>query len=152
MNKPKRRFTKEQLMFAAELIVSAAIDRIDSALPNLTENGINKDDLADWKKNKNSRLCYIDGAMQTAGMGLAVLYAQLMDDGLGVGDAIEAAKLDKVVEIFIKARTSGTAKLTPKGNPAAGWRDPTYPDIYTVAKRFVEKMFFDDSGPYNAAK
>lgn len=84
------RFDRPQLVYLADIILSSALDRIESGLPTA---GL------DWA----DRLCicqgsdpcsfseYERGTLEMAGMALACLYASLTGDGLGIGDALVCA-------------------------------------------------------------
>lgn len=89
MYKSTRKFSKDQLIFVVQVMLEAALDRIQNGLP----------DSISWKERMElveggdpMSLCgWERGALETGGMGLAVLYAQLTNDGLGIGDALSSA-------------------------------------------------------------
>lgn len=124
MYKGKKKFTKKQVLFMVEVALSAACDRIDSCIPSC----ISKDE---YEKNKESIDSYIHGAIETAGMNIAIIYAQLTDDGIGIGDAITLIKFDKVIERFVKSRLKH------------GELKNDYPNCEKLAKKYVEFVFDD---------
>jgi hypothetical protein len=143
-------FTREQLVFTAEAILIAALDRIESGLPDVIALGDRKDlaggnppeELNSWDR----------GALETAGMALAVYYANLTDDGLGIGDALVCAgDFDSQVEKFVKDcwEDEGKAILKKLADHRAKKQSfqmksvypKSYPDCHKHAEAFVEKCF-----------
>ena len=124
-------FEREQLIFVCEAALAAAFNRIESALPDTIP-------LEEYEAQKDSIKSWIMAAKETAGMFLAILWAQLNDDGLGAGDALQVCGMDEAVEVFVKERTDPNwPGMTSEG-------DLVHPDCRPLAKRFVEKMFDED--------
>jgi len=121
MYKGKARFTKEQTIFVAQVIIAAAIDRVESCVPPCTPAN-------EWEPRGDELRSYVSGATETAGMGLAVLYAQLSGDGLGISDAIDLIGLDKELDHFIDARILKD--------------DYPEPDSRKLAEAFVNKAWY----------
>ena len=72
-------FTREQISFVAEKILAAAFDRIESCIPDTIP-------LAEYQQHRESIDHAISMAMDTAGMALAILFAQTTGEGMGVWD------------------------------------------------------------------
>lgn len=120
MYKGQARWTKEQVIFACQVCIAAALDRIDSCLPPCTP--ADEYDAArfdDW----------IRSACETAGMGLGIIFAQLNDqgEGLAICDALSIIGFEKVVEGFIDARLHDDKAPEP--------------DSRRLAELFVNKTF-----------
>ena len=65
-------------------------------------------------------------------MALAVLYAQLTEDGIGVGDINEMLEIDTQVKKFIKKTLKYDYKV--KG-------DKICPDMTATAQKYVKELF-----------
>ncbi len=76
MKKPTPKLIRSQLVFAAECIIAAAIDRADG------ERGDNLRKIAEGSET------YVNGAIECAGMALAILAAQVTGEGVGINDAL----------------------------------------------------------------
>lgn len=144
------KFTREQLRFFAEVILISAVDRIESGMPTSGiawadrlqyVNGIDTDakSLTAWDR------C----ALETTGMSLAVLYAQLTGDGLGIYDALACAgRFDKAVTDWVELtwKDQGvvvTERIKSLGN--GGWQIEqaytNFPDCRKHAVEFVDSVF-----------
>lgn len=147
MYKGKEKFTKDQLVFIVEAAIVAALDRIESALPSAglkpkerkeMMNLIKPTELGAWDR----------AALETCGMNLGVLYAQLTDDGLGVGDAIDFIpngckhSIRSLAESFVKKSIKRYPKI-----PKVGER--ITPNVHPLAKDWVKDMFEDYLAPKN---
>jgi hypothetical protein len=126
MYKGNARFTKEQVIFMAQVIIAAAVDRVESACPPCTPAN-------EWEPRGDELRTWCRAVTETAGMGLAVLYAQLSGDGLAICDAIAIIDLDKELDHFIDARILD--------------QDYPEPDTRKLAEKFVNKAF---GGPWFA--
>lgn len=145
-----KRFDREQLVFIVEVALVSALDRIESGMPTSGidwkerlhyANGIDKDakSLTSWDRS----------AMETAGMALGVLYAQLTDDGLGIGDALACAgRFDKAVEEWVELTWADEGKavytrLQSFGRDGYQIKDAytNYPDCNKHAEAFVDEVF-----------
>lgn len=127
MYRGTRKFDREQLIFVIEAALCGAFDRIESCLPDTIT-------LAEFNKHKDGINSWVMAAKETAGMTIAVLWAQLNDDGLGIGDALGVMGFEKEVDDFIAERTD------PKW---AGLKkdDKSHPDCRLFAEKFVDEMF-----------
>lgn len=127
----KKRFDRDQLVFVVEVILASAMDRIDSVMPYNFDLGL----WCRWEDFKNSKQlqAHCSGAMETAGMALAVLYAQLTDDGLAICDALEISGMYKAVDKFRRERQRPSFHLKPG--------QLVTPNMHSLAEKFVSKMF-----------
>jgi len=138
MYRGKRRFSREQLIFVVQVILCSATDRVDACLP--TSSGL----------KMTADLTFIAGATEAAGMGLAVLYAQLTGDGLGIGDALAIAENfdEKLHHLYEEAwkrpeyynkRAEVPADST--GITFAEIYEGLWPDERKIAETFVSEVF-----------
>lgn len=110
-----RKFSKEQVIFMVEVHLTAAIDRAEAVRPIP-----GPDDEREQAKSYG----YLDGVADTAGMGLATIYAQLTDDGMAIQDALEHINFESVIQSY-----------------ASQFGEPEQPDCHKLAEDFVEKVF-----------
>jgi len=122
-----KRFDREQLIFVVEAMLCGALDRIESAIPDTIS-------LDEYNQHEDSIKSWVMAAKETAGMSLAVLWAQLNDDGVGIGDALHVLDFDKVVADFVAERTDPKWAGLKKG-------DKVHPDCRPLAEKFVNVMF-----------
>jgi hypothetical protein len=85
------RFTREQAELVVDAILCGAVDQIQSSLPPV----IDREEGLSRRAELGS---YVQGVVNTTGGQLAVLFARLTGEGMGVGDysqfaAFEAAAL-----------------------------------------------------------
>jgi len=146
-----KRFDREQLVFFAEAVLCSALDRIESGMPT---SGI------DWKERLHYENC-IDqnaktltswdrGALETAGMALAVFYAQLTGDGLAICDALACAdSFDDAVEQWVETTWADEGEAVRKriDDLCSSQHWPisnayvNYPDCRRHAEAFVDRVF-----------
>lgn len=127
MYQGNKKFDREQLVFMAEVILGSALDRIESVMPdNIT--------FKEYELHEDEINTAIDLVTATAGMGLAVLFAQLNDEGLGVADALSVINFHKIVADFVEER------IDPNW-PGLKPGDRYLPDCRPYAEKFVDKMF-----------
>jgi len=89
--KGEEKFTREQLVFFVECSLISVIDSIDHGLPHSAE----------WEErvecNRPRDPCalsdYETGALESAGMAIAILYADLTGDGISYGDVLECTRV-----------------------------------------------------------
>jgi hypothetical protein len=146
-----KRFDGEQLVFMVETVLIGALDRIQAGLPDSTN----------WKdRTANNQTAqavswYEHGALEAAGMTLAVLYAQLTDDGLAIGDALTCADNfleacenlvqkswydeGEAVQTAVKAMTPGMSYPEMYNRVYPG----IWPDTRKHAEAFVDRVFKD---------
>lgn len=143
-------FDREQLVFMVDTILIGALDRIESGLPTSSVS---------YKERKEqlhpsppaSMSWYERGALEAAGMSLGVLYAQLTDDGLGIGDALHCAdKFDEACENLVHDTWIDEGKAVIDAEKARLGTQYTveevyanYPDTRKHAESFVDKVFSD---------
>ena len=118
-------FTRQQIAFVADKILSAALDRIEACIPDTIP-------LAEYQEHRESIDHAISMAMDTAGMALAILFAQTTGEGMGVWDWAGSEEFRDTCARFVQERT---APDWPGLKPG----DKCYPDT----KRFAE-MFADE--------
>lgn len=144
----KTRFDREQLIFMVETILIGALDRIESSLP--TSGAKFKDRQTQLHPSPPTDLSWYErGALEAAGMSLAVLYAQLTNDGLGIGDALYCAgSFNEACEKLVFNTWIDEGKAVIKAEKAR--RNtvytidkvyPNYPDTRKHAEAFVNKVF-----------
>ena len=138
-----KKFTKSQLIFATETILIGALDRIASGLPDQVSY--------EARFNAQKLSSYDKGALEGAGMSLAVLYAQLTDDGLGIGDALMCAgKFNEACELLVATAWENNGehvKKTESKLHGTQYRQEdlyqNYPDAHKHAETFVKNVFSD---------
>lgn len=126
MYRGTRSFDREQLVFVVDTILTAAVDRIEACLPPT----VPKDD---YEKHKEDIHHWKNSAEEVAGMGLAILYAQLTDDGIGAGDVLDILSFREFIDDLVLERTANGAQVTPDGF--------CMPDCRQMAERFVDDLF-----------
>jgi hypothetical protein len=145
-----QKFTREQLVFVAEAILAAAVDRIEGGMPTSDVTWEERLKVVGGDAEAAGRLTsYDQGVLETTGMALAVLYAQLTGDGLGIGDALgEADRFEQAVENWVHTawRDKGEAVAArierfhgTTWNIADAYAN--YPDCRRHAKAFVDNVF-----------
>jgi stage V sporulation protein SpoVS len=118
-----KKFTRKQLVFVVEAVLSGVSDVVHSSLPPvipLDEAVARKDEIRAMAR----------GALNAAAQTLPVLYAQLNDDGLGRGDFPQFVELEDMVEEYIDTHTR------PGFDP-----DAFFPDTRPLAESFVDDFF-----------
>jgi len=145
----KRPMDKEQLIFAADVILAGVLDVITSGLPD----SISAKDRASFGGHLGDLTTYDTGALNAAGMSLAVLFAQYnyKGEGLGVSDALVCAGgFDDVVRQFVaeawQNEGQDTLSRKEKLGDSYSMNDlyPNYPDIRKHAEAFVNEVFTED--------
>ncbi len=121
MYKGDKKFDREQLVFMSELVFSGVRDAIESALPPAI--GVDE-----FKEREVEIKEYICGATNTVAMSLAVMYAQLNDDGLGRGDFRQFEQFEKMVDDYITECVDGNS---------SGW----FPSTRPLSESFVDQYF-----------
>ena len=122
----KTKFNREQLIFIVEAALTAAFDRIECVFTA---------DLSEYEfKMQEKRInIWIDGAKETAGLTIAIFYAQLCDDGLAVGDALEVSGMNEAVSKFLDIKVKEIKEAEEKREFP--------PDCRPMAEKFVNEMF-----------
>ena len=102
-------FTREQIAFVAEKILAAAFDRIESCIPDTIP-------LAEYQQRRESIDHAISMAMDTAGMALAILFAQTTGEGMGVWDWAGSEEFrDTSCTVCPRTHRPGLAGLESRG-------------------------------------
>ena len=127
MYKGTRKFDREQLVFMVDVILCSAMDRIGSSLPDEVP-------LDEYYEHEKEIEAWINSAIETAGMGMAVLCAQLTGEGLGIGDALDIIGFDMFVRDFKIER------LNPNWEGLKAGELHT-PDCRSLAEKFVNEVF-----------
>jgi len=127
MYRGTRKFDREQLVFMVDVILDSAMDRIATALPDEL-------DFETCNMNMKSVDAWIISATETAGTGMAVLYAQLTGEGIGIGDCLSFSRFETFVQYFKEKRLDPNWTGLNNG-------DPFIPDCRKLAENFVDEMF-----------
>lgn len=148
MYKGSEEFSREQLIFIAELILASAVEEIDCGLPtsiSLKERqgycGENEiDELTAWDR----------GILSQAGMSLAILYAQLTGDGMGSGDSLVVAdnfyeQVKGMVKISWQDQGKAVRAAMDKAEKEQGYYQissvlPNYPNVRQCADKFADAI------------
>lgn len=84
-DKPKTSLSKDQIRFVIEIMLASAMDSIADAL----EERVNDDQLiAAWRSNIDILNDEEAAMVRNITWNLSILYAQIVDDGLGNGDVL----------------------------------------------------------------
>jgi hypothetical protein len=139
----KVRMDRDQVAYVAECVLTGALNMVDGGLPT----GISWDQRVVRVGLNAGRLSWYElGCLDTAGMGLSILFAQLCDDGMGAGDALMVAgDFQKAVEeLFLVAWADmGVGVLDRvrerKGSSYSfGEVFLNYPDVHEHAAKFAD--------------
>jgi hypothetical protein len=103
-------FSRDQIEFLAFYILIAALDRVESSVPDTVP-------LKHYRKHKDGCQSYASGAVEGAAFALACLFAQTIGDGMGTFDWRGSDQFLKVVEDFVAFRTSKKFKGLKVGEP-----------------------------------
>jgi len=140
----KVRMDRDQVAFVAECVLAGALDMVDGGLPT----GVSWDQrVVGAVGAKAGRLSwYESGCLDTAGMGLSILFAQLCDDGMGAGDALMVAGdfRKAVKELFLVAWEDKGVGVLGRVRERAGLAYSfgevfeNYPDVREHAGKFAD--------------
>jgi len=119
------RFTREQIAFVADKILAAALDRIESCLPDTIP-------LTEFQEHHESIDHAMSMAMDTAAMALAILFAQTTGEGMGVWDWAGSTEFRDTCARFIMERTAPNWPGLKAG-------EPCYPDTKQFAELFADE-------------
>jgi hypothetical protein len=122
-----RRFSRDQLLFVVQTIFRGAADQIQSCLPPVISIG-------EAQKRHGDLMQYIQGVVNTVGIQLPILYAQLTDDGLGAGDFPQFGDFSKMVDTYFIAQMGLDGKFN---------KDGTFPNTDDLAEDFVDEFLTD---------
>jgi hypothetical protein len=145
MYRGKEIFTREQLTFFAETVLTSALDMLDGYLPHnmsWVEYQKASEDFA--RKMPDG---YRKGIIEQAGMTLAILYAQLTGDNASVYDAlILAADFDTAVNHCFERAWADHGEAVRKEIEKSGGSFrvseviPNYPDTRYHAEAFASTI------------
>lgn len=150
----KPRMSREDAVWFAEVILASLMDRIESGLPDC----VVWQDRIDQSHMTTMKPCdltdYENGALDMAGMSLAILYAQMSGDGMSSGDALTCAgDIDDAIMEFMGKAWEGEgaafknkyAQLIQKEGgfhaPTQLYADFGWPDPAKYAEEFVKNTF-----------
>ena len=130
----KRRFTQEQVTFMAECLLLGALDMIECGLPtSITWEERNTG------KHPKALTGYEQGALESVGEALSILFAQLTRDGMGCYDALVCAgNFDDAVETMMREAWKDQGKSY--NEDPENYVIPHYPDCRKHAEDFVATM------------
>jgi hypothetical protein len=145
----EKRFDREQIVFVVECILVAALDRIADGLPDCIDYADRIAAVNGYHTDPKNLLSYEEGALESAGMALGVVYGQLTGDGLGIGDALACADhFDDACRKLVATAWAdeGLAvrqRLVHLHGQTFHRTDlyPGFPDSRRHAERFVEATF-----------
>jgi hypothetical protein len=133
-----KRFDKAQLEFIVEVMITSCIDTVESWLP-MSPAEVKDFQFTTQRIDFNQ---HVATAMEQLGWNLSILYAQVSDDGMGVGDSLEIVKLEKPLNDMIADRINKNWKGFVDGQKIHNI------DTKSLARRFVKKCFDDKPGDY----
>ena len=138
MYRGKQRFDRQQLVFVVEAALRAAWDRIDSGLPESISWSDRLAHVNELHPQANGLLVWDRAALETAGMFLGILYAQLTNEGLGIGDVLACAdRFDDVCEKLVADAWANEGR-DYVDSPSSK------PDFQAHAEVFVQETFDKD--------
>lgn len=138
-----QQFSKEQMLFVIETVLVSTLDCIENALsavidyPNISHDTVHDAMVV---------------SLETAGMTLAVFYAKITDDGLGIYDALGCAgKFNEACQKFVEVVCENRKLLNEKHREYKGtvkdfyngFKPGCYPDCKKHAKAFIKQAFGD---------
>lgn len=146
------RFSREQLLFVVEAALISALDRIESGMPTSGITWADRVSYVNGVDTQPGRMSGYDrGALECAGMTIAVLFAQLTDDGIGICDALHCAdKFEEAVADWVATAWGDKgeavfARMKELGQ--GGWQIEqaytNYPNCRKHAEAFVDTLFKD---------
>ncbi len=119
------RFDRKQIAFIAELILTAAFDRIESSLPDTIP-------LKEFQEHRILLLSNINVIRDTAAMALAIIFAQTTGEGMGVYDWAGSIEFREAVDAFVESRTMPHYPKNLTGEDGI-------PDTKEFAEKFAEE-------------
>jgi len=116
-SKKEPKFTKAQLIFVVDVMITSAIDAVDASFPcNKSSHNIPKiifDGI-------------VNGVIEKLGFDLSIFYAQITGDGIGCCDVMEMTKMEDILWDFARGRIEQPSINTNK-----------------IATKFVDELFKD---------
>lgn len=139
-------FSRDQLVFVVWAAIAAALDQFSGTMPDDIEWADRKNLINGFDRHPTRLVAYERGAIGALAMNLAILAAQLTDDGVGRDDALAAAG-NIGVELEAAVKTAWQAKGKDiRGLPATERSRAVralLPDARACAERFVDTMLHD---------
>lgn len=120
-----RRFTRDQLLFVVQTIFRGAADQIQSSLPPVIP-------VKEARERREELENYVHGVVNTVGIQLPILYAQLSGDGMGAGDFPQFGEFKLLADNYL-IRQLGLAKAPPD-------QTGTFPDTDSIAEEFTDNF------------
>lgn len=147
MELPTLALTRDQAVSIVEFMLCAALDTIDTGLP--TDLGLPERLVLTRPSSATDLTAYETGAIETAGMAVSILYAQLTGDGMEASDALHGC-LDfegQIRCLMARAWADPAYILEWQTKLGAGGRGFTreelyegyWPDCAASARHFVDR-------------
>ena len=139
-----QRFTRDQLVFVAEAVLTAAVDLIEAGMPASGVTWKERLDMVGGDAEAAGCLTpYERGAMETAAMSLDVLHVQLTGDALGEADYFEQAVENWVRDAWLDQGKAVAARSEQRRGTTWKIKDvyANYPDCRRHAEAFVDNAF-----------
>jgi L-rhamnose mutarotase len=130
-------FSKKQVVFIAEVVMAAAVDRIESSLPDTIT-------LEEYQKHKEVIDSMIATASDTAAMTLAIFFAQTTGEGMGVWDWAGSKEFRDACEKLVAERTSPKWEHEESGDIGK--------NLKVFAKYFAEDWSFESNADRIASR
>ena len=124
-----KKLTREQIVFVADAIISAAFDRVESGLPPCTPK-------SERESDETALIAYERGATESAAMALATLYAQITGEGIGITD-IWVMVIGDAVDDFIAECLKRDGRTLEPGALCS-------PVAIPFAEKFADFVFEDE--------
>lgn len=155
MYRGNRRFSRKQIMFVAEAIMTSCLEAFESCGPTIV-------DLEDRQEAAGSRrvgfwVDYERGSYDTAVGALSIFYAQLIRDGVSSEDAALAADdFGHKMATFVNDNWHDDGEKVKESMKSGSWIaseiHASWPDVHRCAKIFADNVIaslgeaFDNCG------
>jgi len=138
-----QKFSKEQIILVAEAIHSAALDRLEKSLPTSMTWKERLDYCSTGAGDPLSLTAFDRGAVQVAGMALAMLHLLTTHDSLGIHDAlICACRFEEAIERLVREAWADGGESVRTRWARFGNLADTYGDLWPDPRRHAEEFFF----------
>ncbi len=130
------KYSKEQVVNIVEIMISAALSNLHSTVPPRFIDGSHDDswkrDMADFDKCWNRDSLY-QATLNHLGCNLSCLFADITDDGMGTGDALDCECLEGLIGDWFRDLCAGRV----------GYSNNVLqlPDVKVLAGRWVNRAF-----------
>lgn len=128
------KYTEEQLIQICNIMILSGIENIRFAFP---------DRLSCEADEKDKLLQVISDSINVIGWNLSILYAQITDDGMSTGDALDASGIDDALKTWANKFAECFADSESVENYDVDVLHSTAPNSLFYAKRFVKVAFAD---------